>query len=285
MNSYTILTDSGCDVSAETLAEWGVPFCRLSCRGADDADESGIERVELARRMREGEIFRTSAVNRETYRAAFSEQLSAGNDVLYLGVSSGISGCTSFAASAAEEEAPRHPGRTIRVLDTRCASGGLGLLVWLTVCEKRRGATLAEAAEFAERTAPGIAHRFTVDDLTYLRRGGRISAASAFVGGMLGIRPVLHMDGDGRLAALSKVRGRRASIQALADAFLRTAVNPAGGTVFISHFDCPEDAELLAELLHASSDAKITRITELSPVVGAHAGPGTLALFFPASER
>ena len=157
--------------------------------------------------------------------------------------------------------------------------------MYLTVQKKNAGASIEEAHAFAEEIKPKLCHWFTVDDLIYLKRGGRISPASYFVGNLLGIKPVLHMDDDGHLISMAKVRGRRTSVMALADKYGQLAEDKAGGTVFISHADCMADAEELSKILKDRYGAEAQLITDVGPVIGAHSGPGTLALFFVGKER
>ena len=186
---------------------------------------------------------------------------------------------------AAKELMEEYPERKILVVDTFAASAGFGLLVYLTVQQKRKGASLEQAAKFVEDNRFHLCHWFTVDDLVYLKRGGRISATAAFVGGVLNIKPVLHMDDPGHLINMFKVRGRRASIKALADKYGELALDKEGGTVFISHGDCIEDAKLLEKMLAERYGAAVKLITYVGPVIGSHSGPGTLALFFLGRER
>ena len=236
-------------------------------------------------RMRKGNVARTAAVNMEAFKNAFEPYLQAGKDLLYIGFSSGLSTTVNSGAMAAKELMEAYPDRKIVTVDTLAASAGHGLMVYLTVQEKRKGATLEQAAKFVEDTRLHICHWFTVDDLVYLKRGGRVSATAAFVGGVLKIKPVLHVDDAGHLINMCKVRGRRASIKALADKFGELAVDPENNTVFISHGDCIEDARLLEQMLTERFGATVKVITYIGPVIGSHSGPGTLALFFVGRER
>ena len=240
---------------------------------------------EFYRKMRNGGVARTAAANMELFREAFEPYLREGKDILYMGFSSGLSTTVNSGAMAAKELMEQYPERKIVTVDTFGASAGYGLLVYLTVQKKREGASLEEAAKFVEDTRFHLCHWFTVDDLVYLKRGGRVSAAAAFVGGVLNIKPVLHMDDPGHLINMFKVRGRRASIKALADKYGELAVDRENGTVFISHGDCIDDAKLLEQMLAERFHAKVKLITYVGPVIGSHSGPGTLALFFVGRER
>ncbi|MBR6377084.1 MAG: DegV family protein [Oscillospiraceae bacterium] len=288
MRDYVIFTDSSCDLEPGLLAQWQVPFVSLTVKFDEDAGSFNNYEMpfhEFYERMRKGSVARTAAANMETFKEAFATYVKQGKDILYIGFSSGLSTTVNSAAMAAKELMEENPGRRILVEDTFAASAGFGLLVYLTVQEKQKGASLEQAAKFVEDTRFHLCHWFTVDDLVYLKRGGRISAAAAFVGGVLNIKPVLHMDNPGHLINMFKVRGRRASIKALADKYGELALNPGKDTVFISHGDCLEDAKLLEQMLKERFGASVQIITYVGPVIGSHSGPGTLALFFLGRER
>ena len=186
---------------------------------------------------------------------------------------------------AAEVLGPEYPGRKIIVIDTLAASAGEGLLLYFAVEARRRGASIEEAESAVRDRIFKLDHWFTVDDLVYLKRGGRVSAAAAFFGGVLGIKPVLHVDDEGHLIPVTKVRGRKASLKALADKYTELAETPEEGTVFISHGDCIEDAEYLAGLIKEAHGVEVKIITYVGSVIGAHSGPGTMALFFVGKMR
>ncbi len=288
MNEYVIMTDSACDMSPALLAEWGVPFKSLTFRfdGSDqEYTDQDVPAAEFYAKMREGSVAKTSAVNSETFLSLFEEALKAGKDVLYLGFSSGLSTTFNSARLASLELKERYPDRTIRVIDTLAASAGFGLLVYLAVEKKKGGAPLEEVAAYIEEIKWKLCLWFTVDDLVYLKRGGRISSTAAFVGNVLGIKPVLHMDNEGHLINMLKVRGRKTAVATLADQYGKLAEDLAGGTVFISHADCMSDVEELKNLLSTRYGASVQIVTNVGPVIGAHAGPGTLALFFIGKEK
>ena len=288
MSTYQIFTDSGCDISAALLAEWGVKFKELTFRF--DGSEQEYSNNEMAtsafyQKMREGGVAKTAAVNVDTFAEAFEATLREGRDVLYLGFSSGLSTTFNSARLAALQLAETYPDRTIRVIDTLAASAGEGMLVYLAVKKQKEGATLAEAADYIESIKLNLSHWFTVDDLVYLKRGGRVSPTAAFVGNMLGIKPVLHVDDEGHLTPVTKIRGRKMSLKEMADRYTETAIDPAAGPVFISHGDCLKDAEDLAATLKSRHGVETEIITDVGPVIGAHAGPGVLALFFLGKAR
>ncbi|MBO5798363.1 MAG: DegV family protein [Clostridia bacterium] len=286
MNPYVIYTDSACDIPAETLKAWGVPFCELTFQ-FDDSETTytnqDMSSKDFYQKMREGRIAKTAAANAEQFRVAFEEELKKGNDVLYLGFSSGLSTTYNCARMAAEELAEAYPDHKVLTVDSLSASAGFGLLLYLTLQKKQEGATIEEAAAFAEETRMHLCHWFTVDDLVYLKRGGRISPAVALLGGVLGIKPVLHMDDEGHLISMSKVRGRKAALKALADKFHELAVDK-DGPIYISHGDCMEDVEVLKEML-AAHGGTVDLVVNVGSVIGAHSGPGTMALFFVGKER
>ena len=288
MSQYVIFADSSCDIMPDLLARWEVPFVSLTVKFDDEpASFNNFDRPfpDFYQKMRDGGVARTAAANMELFKEAFEPYLQAGKDILYLGFSSGLSTTVNSGAMAAKELMEQYPDRKVITVDTFAASAGYGLLVYLTVQEKRKGATLEEAAKFAEDTRFHLCHWFTVDDLVYLKRGGRISAAAAFVGGVLNIKPVLHMDDPGHLINMFKVRGRKASLAALADKYGELALDKTDGTVFISHGDCLDDAKKLADMLRERYGAKVDRIVYVGPVIGAHSGPGTIALFFLGKYR
>ena len=288
MNPYVICTDSGCDLAPELLEEWGVPFCSLTFRFDGEDREyfnNDMDGKTFYDRMRKGGIAKTAAVNSQAFIQCFEKQLKEGKDLLYLGFSSGLSTTFNSARLAAEVLRESYPDRSILVVDTLAASAGQGLLVYLALQKQKEGASAEENAAYVEEMKWRLCHWFTVDDLVYLKRGGRISSASAMIGNMLAIKPVLHMDNEGHLVNVSKVRGRRNALSAIADQYGKLALEPQNGTVFISHADCLEEAELVGSMLRERYGAEVMLYTGVGPVIGAHSGPGTFALFFLGKER
>lgn len=288
--SYVVMTDSSADLSAELVKKLGLDVIPLSVNVGEKSfmnypDEREIGSHEFYEMLRGGANAKTSAVNVDTFVNAMSVHLKQGKDVLYLGFSSGLSSTYNAGAIAAEELRAAYPDRKILTVDTLCASLGQGLLVYLTVQKVLAGATIEEAAAFAEENRLHLCHWFTVDDLFFLKRGGRVSAATALVGSALGIKPVLHVDNEGHLINVSKARGRKNSILALVDRMEKSAIDPAKQTIFISHGDCLADAEFLADELRKRFGISDITINFVGPVIGAHSGPGTLALFFLGEER
>lgn len=288
MNNYVIYTDSGCDLSQEIYTNWGTPCKKLTFRfdGNDTEYADGdIPSAEFYNMMRGGAVAKTAAVNVDSFAADFEEFLAQGMDILYLGFSSGLSTTYNSGRLAAAQLAEKYPDRKILTVDTLAASAGEGMLLYLAVKKKNEGATIDEVAAYIEEIKLNLSHWFTVDDLVYLKRGGRVSAAAAFFGNALGIKPVLHVDNEGHLVPVEKVRGRKTSIKTMADKYTNTAIDPTSGPVFISHGDCIADAEALAAILKERHGVDVEITTNVGTVIGAHSGPGTLALFFLAQER
>lgn len=288
MNNYTIFTDSACDIKPEILHEWGVELIELSFRFEGDDREysnSDMDINEFYSKMRNGGIAKTSAVNPEAFEKAFEVILKQGNDVLYLGFSSALSTTFNSSRIAADELTERYPNQKIITIDTLAASAGQGLLVRMAVDKRNSGASVEDVAEFVEDNKLHMCHWFTVNDLVYLKRGGRVSPTVALVGKALGIKPVIHVSNEGKLISVSKARGRKTAVSALADKYCELAVNKADGTVYISHADCLDDAKELSAIIRDKTGAEVELITDVGTVIGAHAGPGTLALFFVGKER
>lgn len=290
MASYVIVTDSSADLSAQMAEEAGVQVLplRFTVEGKtyyNWPDNRGMDPKVFYRMLREGEVATTAAVNISQYLDMLEPILQSGTDVLVLSFSSGLSATYDSSRLAAEELREKYPQRKIFAVDTLCASLGQGLLVWHAAQLKDQGKSIEEVRDWVEENKLHLCHQFTVDDLHFLKRGGRISATTAVVGTMLKIKPVLHVDDGGKLVNIGKARGRKASLKALVDRMEETAIDPAGQTVFISHGDCMEDAEYVAGLVKERMGVQDVRINYVGPVIGAHSGPGTLALFHLGSRR
>lgn len=288
MKDFVIFADSACDISPEILKSWGIPFCSLTFRFDGEDKEYGNHDMpisEFYQKMREGGVAKTAAVNSEAFREAFEALAAEGKDILYLGFSSGLSTTCNSARIAANEVREKHPDCRIEIIDTLSASAGIGVMLRAVADKKEEGASLAECADYARSLVKGNCHWFTVDDLVYLKRGGRVSSAAAFFGNTIGIKPVMHVDDEGHLVNVLKVRGRKAAIATMAGKYTELAVTPESGRIYISHSDCIDDAKLLASMIEAKHGVKTEIITDVGPVIGAHSGPGTLALFFVGKER
>ena len=290
MGEYVILTDSSADLSAELVAELGVEVLPLSFTMEDKTyynwpDNRDIDPGDFYTKLRGGAMATTSAVNVADYTETIEPMLKAGKDVLVLAFSSGLSATCHSAQIAAEELMEQYPDRKVYVVDTLCASLGQGLLVWYAAQQKKQGKSIEEVRDWTEAHKLNLCHWFTVDDLHFLKRGGRISAATAVLGTMLSIKPVMHVDNEGHLIKVGTARGRNASLKALVDHMAETAQNPGEQVVFISHGDCLADAQKVADDVKARFGVKTVVINYVGPVIGAHSGPGTVALFFLGSVR
>ena len=285
--NYQIITDSCCDFPTPMYETLGLSFVPLSVefRGETNDDRNDDSLKEMYDGLRSGQAAKTSAVNPSRWGEVIEPALAAGQDVLVLAFSSGLSTTYQSAVIAAEELGEKYPERTIRVVDTLCASMGQGLLVWYACKKRDEGLSLEELYSWVMENRLHLCHWFTVDDLMYLKRGGRISAATALVGTMLQIKPLLHVDDEGHLISMSKARGRKAAIDALVRKAQELGAGYDNSTMFISHGDCREDAEYLAQELKEKCGVKDVVISYVGAVIGSHSGPGTLALFFLGSHR
>lgn len=288
MNEYVIFTDSACDIKPEILREWNVGYEELTFR-FDGEDKSYLNfempACEFYEKMKGGAVAKTAAVNPDTFAASFEQILKSGKDILHLGFSSGLSTTYNSARIAAENLKDSYPDRKIIVIDTLAASAGQGLLVYLATKKKNEGASLEENAEYVKSLIFKLCHWFTVDDLVYLKRGGRISALSYIVGNAIGIKPVLHVDNEGHLVSVQKVRGRKTAIDTIVKKYEELADDKEGATLFISHASCERDVQIFTDAIKAKFGNDVDLVTDVGPVIGAHAGPGTLAVFFIGKER
>ena len=285
--SYRIITDSGCDLPAELLQQLNIDLIPLTLlfRGQEwsDTTDQGLKTIYDG--LRNGDVASTSAINPDGWATAIEPVLASGQDVLVLAFSSGLSTTYQSAVIASQELADKYPQRKIRVVDTLCASLGQGLLVWYACKNRDAGMPLDDLADWCENNKLNLSHWFTVDDLMCLKRGGRISAATAMVGTMLQIKPILQVDQEGHLTNTAKTRGRKAAILALADKAVQTALPGENDVMFICHGDCLEDAQYLAQLMKERCGAKEVFIGYTGAVIGSHSGPGTLALFYLGTHR
>ena len=290
MREYVILTDSCCDLSdqmAKDLALQVIPMS-LVMDGREylnylDGREIGFH--EFYETIRGGSLPTTSAINVGTFEETMRPILESGKDILYLGFSSGLSTTYQSACIAADGLREEFPDATILIVDTLAASMGQGLLVYLCAQQKQAGKTIDEVRAYAEEIKLKICHWVTVDDLNHLKRGGRISTATALVGSMLAIKPIIHVDNEGHLVNVGKARGRKTSLTTLADEMEKRAIDPAAQTVFISHGDCEEDANHLAEEIRSRLGVKNIVVNYIGPVIGSHTGAGVVALFFVGTQR
>ena len=289
--AFEIVTDSSSNLIEGMIDEFGLHILPLSFMVDGEQYHSYLkgEHTDLAQfyaMMREGKVITTSLPNMAESEELLRGLLTAGKDVLYIGFSSGLSGTFQEIDLLLGQLAQEFPERTVLTVDTLAASGGEGLLVWHAATLARDGASIEEVHRWLEDNKLKLAHWFTVDDLMFLFRGGRVSKTSAWAGTLLNIKPVMHVDDEGHLIPLEKVRGRKKSLKALVDHMEATADAPvAEQTVFITHGDCREDAEYVADLVRERFGVTDIVINYVDPVIGAHSGPGTMALFFLADKR
>lgn len=291
MSEYVIATSSTADLPRTWLEENGVPFISYSYIQdgkvfEDDCREES--RQELYESMRRGARFKTSMINEEKYIEFFREILKTGQDLIFLDMSRKMSVSYENSVRAAEKVRQEFPGQRLYLMDTRCISGGLGLLVMEMVKRKNQGAGFDDVIAWGEENRLKIAHRFTVDDLNYLKEGGRVSNAAALVGSLLGIKPVLYVPDEGTLDVVKKSRGRKAALKMIIESSVNDLKESGadGKSVLILQADCREDAGTVRDAIRAACPqiGEIS-ITNLGVVIGAHCGPGLLAVFYLCNER
>ncbi len=286
-----LLTDSCCDLTNSYLDEKDIDFIPLmyTIEENDYYDDFSISMSakEFYDKVRSGSMSKTSLINSQRYNDFFGKYLEAGNDVVYIGFSSALSGSYQSAVISAGELKEKYPDRKIAVIDSKCASMGEGLLVHYAAQKLASGTGFDELVSYIEETKGKVCHWFTVDDLHHLKRGGRVSGVTATVGTLLSIKPVLHVDDGGSLISMSKARGRGASLNALIKEMEKTVFDEGEGqTVMISHGDCLEDAQKVEEHVKKKfPKVKEVIINVIGSVIGSHSGPGTVALFFLGNKR
>lgn len=289
--NYEIVTDSSSNLTDDYIESNGLHILPLTFMIEDKQYQSYLkgERTDLQQfytMMRDGKVITTSLPNLADTEKLVRGILESGKDVIYLGFSSGLSGTYEAIENLLKTIQADFPDRKVISIDTLAASGGQGLIVYYAVQKAQEGATIDEVAAWVEDNRLNLAHWFTVDDLMFLFRGGRVSKTSAWAGTMLNIKPVLHVDDEGHLIAMEKVRGRKKSLNALVEHMRESVIQPAADQmIFINHGDCLEDAEYVADKVREEFGVKDIVINYVDPVIGAHSGPGTLALFFLADKR
>ena len=286
--TFDIITDSGCDMPRSFFKEHGVVCVKLgfTMNNVHYEGESGesIDEQEFYQKLRAGAMPTTYQITGETAKSYMEKSLKKGKDVLVIAFSSALSGTASSFTVAARELAKKYPERTIRVVDSLCASMGQGLLLWYVLQKAETGASIKETTAFAESIKCKILHHFTVDNLFHLKRGGRVSSATALVGSILKIKPVLHVDENGKLVSVGKTMGRKKALHALVERFFKYR-DTAETQVFISHGDCRSDAEYVRDLLLERAPELQITIGYIGAVIGSHSGAGTVALFHKGKKR
>lgn len=289
MSDYVIMTDSSCDLPEEYNKEKNLDVLNLfyNLDGVVYGEDKKLPIGEFYDKMRNGSMPTTMAVNPEDVAAAMKKHLEEGLDILFIGFSSGLSGSCQNEMLAAGELAGAYPDRKIVVVDSLCASMGQGLFVHYALKRKAEGMSLMENVRWLEDHKLNLCHQFTVDDLNHLHRGGRVSKTAAVLGTLINVKPVLHVDNEGRLIPLRNVRGRKKSLQALVENMAQTikGFEKENDEIFISHGDCIEDAKYVAKLVEERFGPKTFYFSHVGAVIGAHSGPGTVALFYLGCER
>lgn len=285
MKDFQIITDSSCDLPSSMVNILKAEVVPLTVRINNEEFTNFLDWREISPKifynmLREGDMAQTSAPNIDDFTAVMEKVLQTGKDILYIAFTSTLSSTYNNGRIAAELLMEKYPERDIRVLDTLSGGMGQGILVYLAAIYKRMGKNLDETAEYINRLKLHICHFFSVADLKHLRRGGRVSATTATVGSILNIRPVMHLDNNGVIVPISKVRTQKALINTFVENFHKSVVKPEKQTVFIGHADCEDDAKILAARLREKCRIKKIIINHIGPVLGAHGGPGALALFF-----
>ena len=289
MREYVIVTDSSSDLPEDLVRAWDLTVVPLSVEIGKDrfhnTPEEAPDGHTFYSRLVKGEPVKTSAPNVEEFKDRLRPHLQAGKDILNLAFSSALSATYQNACIAAEDLKEEFPDATILTVDTLAASLGQGMLVDLALEKQREGMGLFEVRDWVEANKLHLCHWFTVGDLSQLRRGGRLSAGKAILGNLLHIKPVLHVDDGGRLVPMDSVKGRKKSIEAMFKMMEETVTDPASQRVYISHGDCPEDAQMLADMVKDRLGVQSVTIGYVGPVIGAHSGYRTLALFFLGDHR
>ena len=290
MRDYVIMTDSCCDLTDQMARELELEVLPLTMHmdGQDypnDLAGTAISNQEFYKRIRAGKIATTSAVNVGQFQDAMRRVLESGRDIVCVCFSSALSTTYQSAVIAAEDLRAEFPEAEIHVVDSLSASLGQGLVLYLAVEQKRKGLTAAELAKWVEDNRLTVCHWFTVDDLNFLKRGGRVSATTALLGTMLSIKPIMHTSDEGKLVPVSKARGRKAAIAALLDKIEALGIHPEKQTMFICHADCEEDAKAVAQTIQDRFGTPTVHINYIGPVIGSHTGPNTMGIFFVGTQR
>ena len=285
--AYRIITDSCCDLPKELIASLDIDVVQMSLlfRNEELIAPTEAQIKTMYNALRQGESASTAAVNPQGWREVIEPALKSGQDALVMAFSSGLSTTYQSAVIAAEELMEEYPDRTVKVLDTMSASLGQGMYVYYACMKRNEGLSLEELFAWCEENKQNMAHWFTVDDLMFLKRGGRISAATAVLGTMLNIKPLLHVDENGKLVSVAKCRGRKNALDALVKKLEQDGLPGKNDTVFISHGDCIEDAQYVAQQVRERCGVKTVIIDYVGAVIGSHSGPGTVAFFYLGTHR
>ena len=290
MSSFSIITDTGCDMPAALAEKLGIKAVPLKVIIGGKSVDCSLSHLDIGNKsfydlIRSGVDVKTASPSIDDYERYFRKELECGKDILYIGFSTGLSGAYNVSRIAAEELSEEYPERQILTLDSLSASMGQSLLLHYVVQKQREGATLQETYDYAESLRHHVCHWFTLDDLNHLKKGGRISAAKAIVGSVMNIKPVLKVTPEGKLEIAYKARGKKLAIAKLVEQMGEYFYPDGNDIVFINHADCPEDADLLARSITKNYGITNFVISEIGPVLGAHSGPGALALYYLGKEK
>ncbi|MGD9604686.1 MAG: DegV family protein [Bacilli bacterium] len=290
MQKYVIITDATCDLPISITKEFNLEVIPMlyQMEGKDyqiDIKNPNIDLKDFYTKLREGQMATTSQINANQYEEVIEKYLSKGIDVLVINFSSALSGGFNSLNIAKELLDEKYPDRRLVIFDSKAASMGEGLLVYLALLEQQKGKTIEELEQWLKDTYLHLCHWFIVDDLDFLRRGGRLSGSVAFIGRLLKIKPILHVDNEGRLVSVKKAIGKHKALETLYERVVETATNPNKQTIFISHGDALEDAKFLQNLILSKYPNAKIMLGDIGAVIGAHSGPGTVALFFLGTER
>lgn len=287
MSDFVITVNSTVDLPKEWLEERNVPVIPLkyTIDGETYEDMNGLSGKEFFQKLREGKMSVTSQVNPGEASAAFEPILKEGKDILHLAFSSALSGTCNSMRIAAEEVQQEYPERKIIVIDTLCACLGEGLLLYYALKRKSEGMTIDEVAEWVEANKLHVCHNVTIDDLDHLQRGGRISKSVAVLGGMVKIKPMIHMNDQGELQVIGKERGRKRSLNKIVEVSAEQAKGYENDIVMITHGDCIEDAEYVAGLVREKMGIDNILIHTIGTVIGSHTGPGVVSVFCMGNKR
>ena len=287
MRDFIIVTDSTVDLPESMLEEQGIPVLQLNyvLDGKTYEDRKGLSGKEFFDKLREGSMPTTSQVNPEQAREFFESFVKEGKDILCIGFSSGLSGTYNSERIAAEELSEEYPDAKIIVIDSLCASMGQGLLLMKALKKQREGMTLEELAQWLEENKLHICHNVTVDDLNHLYRGGRISKTTAVLGTLVQIKPIIHMNDEGKLIVIGKERGRKKALNTIVDMMGKQMEGYENDLVMVTHGDCLEDAEYVKSQIQNKYGIQDVVINGIGTVIGTHTGPGVVAVFCMGEKR
>ena len=287
MRDYVITVNSTVDAPKEWLEERHVPVIPLkyTIDGETYTDMEGLSAKEFFDKLREGKMSTTSQVNPEEAAAELEPYIKEGKDILHLGFSSGLSGTLNSMKIAGEMLEEKYPEAKVIVIDTLCACLGEALLLYKALQQKKKGMSIDELAQWVEENKLHVCHNVTVDDLNHLHRGGRVSKTTAVLGTLVQIKPIIHMDDNGKLQVIGKERGRKKSLNKIVDMAVEQSKGWDNDIIMITHGDCIDDAEYVAKLVREKMGIDNILINNIGTVIGSHTGPGVVAVFCMGNKR